>query len=193
MTTRRPCCSKTISTGRGLLSNVIPYCKPLQPPPLTNTRRRVRLAHALFSIMLAQLLGRCRRQRDPLPAWSPGSLLNDFRSLPQSSKMPSDNPPRTTVLRLSTNLAHLPGRSDIVLLQAMAPRLAIGGVGHDAAQGLESPAPGRSGVSKSTSSSRSRQRRSLPSAVSRSRLHPSQNGSVTLLMKPSCPTAPGSR
>ncbi len=54
-------------------------------------------------------------------------------------------------------------------------------------------APARSGVSRSTSSSRNRQRRSLPSAVNRRRLQLAQNGSVTLLMKPiwprSCPAA----
>ena len=52
-------------------------------------------------------------------------------------------------------------------------------------------APVRSGVSRSTSFSRSRHRRRTPSAVRRARVQDAQNGAVTEEMKPMSPCAPG--
>ena len=53
-----------------------------------------------------------------------------------------------------------------------------------------SEAPSRSGERRSVSSIANRQLRNAPSAVSRSRLHVSQKGSVTLAITPIAPGAP---
>ena len=77
--------------------------------------------------------------------------------------------------------------------QAMAGRLGADGARAGSPPTASTPPPVRSACLTSSSSSFSRQRWNLPSAVRRMRLHEPQYGSLTGLMKPTTPLAPAKR
>ena len=93
---------------------------------------------------------------------------------------------------LPADLRHAAANIEVALGDAVAPRLAPDR-GTDPAGEVGLVPPLRTMSRRSTSSARSRQSRSLPSALRRTRLQVLQNGSEIGEMKPMVPAAPGMR